>query len=200
MQQYSSTGEGSCEALIIACSESVKGLAWKFARSSDGRVDVDEMYSVGMVGICECVVAGRLANAENPMAYLYGAARFAMIEEWRRLHECSTVSLDAPLSDDRSNGFCLADTLSDGSFSSASASSKRVRALHGAMRRLSFARQRAALRRRYGMEGYGAHNLEEAARALRASKDAAKCLDQRGRHNLARDARLCKVMGVEVEQ
>src|SRR5262249_36405634 len=99
------------EGLILACDESVKSLAWKFARSSDGRVDVDDLYSIGMLEICECVAAGRLALAGHPVAYLVGVARLAMCEEWRRLYGRSIESLDAPLSDGSSTS--LGDLLAD---------------------------------------------------------------------------------------
>ncbi len=197
--QYHSNTEGSpLDALILACSETVKAIAWKFARSSsDRRVDVEEFYSIGMVEVCECVATGRMVNAVNPIAYLCGTARLAMCEEWRRLHVCSIDSLDALLSDE--DGFCLADTLSDRSPAPVVVPSKHERALHGALTRLS-TRQRAAVRRMAGLPGYGTHSRKETARAVRTSPHGAHMLDLLGRHKLANDARLRKVMGVEVEQ
>src|SRR5450755_5127052 len=99
MQQYSTTNGSSLDALILACSETVKAIAWKFARSSS-RVDADDMYSIGMVEVCEA--APRAVYADNPMAYLCKAAKYAMIEEWRRVRGWSIASLDAPLSDESS--------------------------------------------------------------------------------------------------
>src|ERR1700674_4331756 len=72
------------EGLIVACSETVKAIAWKFARSSSC-VDVEEMYSIGMVVVCEA--ASRAVDLDKPMAYLCGAAKHAMINEWRRVRE-----------------------------------------------------------------------------------------------------------------
>jgi len=185
----------SVEALIMSCSEPVRALAWKFARSASC-VDVDELYSLGMVEICEAVAAGRGVGVERPIAYLCKAARYAMIEEWRRLHRWSTVSLDAPLTNDDPT-LCLADLL-PAPVAAASVASQRVRALHGALRRLP-ARRRATVQRRYGLLGYGAHTLEETARALRVSTNTARMADYRGRLTLAGDVRLGKEMGVEVQ-
>jgi DNA-directed RNA polymerase specialized sigma24 family protein len=181
------------EGLVVACSESVGAMAWKFARSSS-RMDVEELYSIGMLAVCEAVPF--LKEGLNPFPYLCVAAKYAMIDEWRRIHECSTVSLDAPLSDE--DGFCLVDTLADRSSLPIAASSKRERALHGALERLS-ARQRAVLWRRYGLPGYGVHNEKETMRGLHTTEPAIDHARRNGLRALARDAVLCEVMGVEVQ-
>jgi DNA-directed RNA polymerase specialized sigma24 family protein len=180
------------QALVLLCSESVKAMAWKFARRSS-RVNVDEMYSVGMLAVCEAVP--HLAEGTNPFPYLRTAARYAMIDEYRRMYDCSVVSLDAPLSND--SEMCLVDLLPSPA-PAALAVSKRSQALHGAMRRLASARQRAVLRRRYGLPGYGAHSMKEAARSLHTSLGVINNADRRGLRNLRADARLCEVVGVSV--
>jgi DNA-directed RNA polymerase specialized sigma24 family protein len=184
------------EGLIVECSETVKAMAWKFARGSSG-VDVDDMYSIGMLAVCEAVPF--LKEGLNPFPYLRRAAKNAMIDEWRRIHECSTVSLDAPLSD--TGSFTLHDTLPspDIAVPSLPIPSKRVRALNGAMQRLASVRQRAVLRRRYGLPGYGVHNEKETMRELHTTQPAIDHARRDGLRKLAGDARLCEVMGVEVE-
>ncbi len=160
--QYHSNTEGSpLDALILSCSETVMAIAWSFARSSDGRVDADDMYSIGMLEVCEAVVAGRGIHSDVPVVYLCKAARYAMIEEWRRLHGWSIASLDVPLSDESS--LTLIDVL-PAPTPDVSVSSRRTCALNGAMRRLVSSRQRAVLRRRYGLPGYGLSNMRETAR------------------------------------
>jgi len=195
MQYYSSTEGSPLDALILACSETVKAIAWKFARSSDGRVDADDLYSIGMVEVCEA--ASRAVDADNPTVYLCKAARYAMIGEWRRVYRWSIASLDAPLSDESS--LTLMDVL-PAPTSEVSVPSRRTRALNGAMRRLVSSRQRAALRRRYGLPGYGMHTMKETARNLHTTVPVVDHASRRGLGKLANDARLCKVMGVEVEQ
>jgi DNA-directed RNA polymerase specialized sigma24 family protein len=184
------------EGLIVECSEMVQAMAWKFARRSS-RMDVEELYSIGMLAVCEAVPF--LKEGLNPFPYLCVAAKNAMIDEWRRVYECSTVRLDAPLSD--TGSFTLHDTLPspDIAVPSLPISSKRVRALNGAMQRLASARQRAVLRRRYGLPGYGVHNEKETMRELHATEPAIDHARRNGLRKLRRDVVLCEVMGVEVE-
>jgi RNA polymerase sigma factor (sigma-70 family) len=201
MHQHSSTGGASlvdAEGLIVACNEPVRALAWKFARNSNGRVDAEDMYSVGMLEICESVAAGRLDRALDPMAYLVGVARLAMCEEYRRVHGWSTVSLDAPLSSSDGDTFSLADLLPAPAPSPQSVASKKERALHGALGRLT-RRQRAALRRRYALEGRGATSRQEAGQELGIKGKSVTNLARRGMRSLRSDARLCAVVGVEVQ-
>jgi DNA-directed RNA polymerase sigma subunit (sigma70/sigma32) len=107
----------------------------------------------------------------------------------------SIASLDAPLSDNSS--LTLIDVL-PAPTPDVSVPSRRTRALNGAMRRLVSSRQRAALRRRYGLPGYGKHTLKETTRSLRTTLPTVDNASRRGLRKLANDARLCKVMGVEV--
>ncbi len=193
MQYHSTTNGSPLDALILSCSETVKAIAWKFARSSD-RVDADDMYSIGMVEVCEA--ASRAVNADNPIAYLCKAAKLAMIGEWRRVHGWSIASLDAPLSDDSS--LTLIDVL-PAPTPDVSVPSRRTRALNGAIRRLSSSRQRAVLRRRYGLSGYGSSNMKETARNLHTTVPVVDHASRRGLGKLAGDARLRKVVGVEVQ-
>ena len=193
MQQYSTTNGSSLDALILACSETVKAIAWKFARSSS-RVDADDMYSIGMVEVCEAVA--RAVDAENSMVYLCKAAKYAMIEEWRRVHGWSIASLDAPLSDESS--LTLVDVLPVPP-PEVPVPSRRTRALNGAMRRLVSSRQRAVLRRRYGFPGYGLSNMRETARNLHTTLPVVDHASRRGLGKLRADARLRKVVGVEVQ-
>jgi len=191
---------GDVEGLIVGCTETVKAIAWRFARStSDGRIDVDDLFSIGMLEICEALAAGRSLAVNNPVAYLCGVARLAMCEEWRRVHEWSTASLDAPLSDDDSQ--CLADIVpSPAVVAPAAVASKRARALHSAMRRLGSKRQRAVLRRLYGLDGHGrGGSNREIGRSLGLEKSCVCSYVTKGRHALRADARLRKVVGVEVQ-
>ena len=181
------------QALVVSCMESVRTLAWKYADGSYDRFE--ELVSIGMVGVCEAAVS-LPAGFPDPQGYLCQAVRHDMIDELHRLHACSTVSLDAPLSE--SGSFTLHDVLPSLAAVAVAPASKRERALHDALDRL-FVRQWAAVRRRAGLPGYGVHSLEEMGRTLHVSPGAAHCLDQRGRHNLRRDAVLCEVMGVEVQ-
>jgi RNA polymerase sigma factor (sigma-70 family) len=199
MHLYSNTtGEtSSLEALILSCVEPVERMAYKYCSNLSNHED---FVSVGMLKVCE-VAASVYAQAyiTDPVAYLCGAAQHAMLKEYHRLYRLSVVSLDAPLSPDGSDGFCLYDVVPDRSPSSfVSDSSECERALHAALSRLTV-RQRAAVRLRAGLSGYGTHSLGETARALCSSAYAVKKADYRGRRNLARDVRLVEVLGVEVQ-
>ena len=196
MQVHFNTDGGSRSALVVACSESVKALAWRFARGSS-RLDVDDLYSVGMVEVCEAVAAGRGLDAENPVAYLCGVARFAMCDEWRRVHSWSTASLDAPLTD-HTHSSTLCDVLVAPT-ALAPVVSERERALHDALGQLS-ARQRAVLRRRFGLEQHGATSRRQTGEELRTSESNVKSLQRRGVAALRADAQLCQALGVEVER
>jgi DNA-directed RNA polymerase specialized sigma24 family protein len=157
---------GDVEGLITGCCESVRGLALRFARSSDGRVDADDMYGVGMLEICEAVATGRLARAEDPKGYLVGVARLAMINEWRRLYGRSTISLDKPLTDDSSA--TLHDVLaapSDAAPVVTAEEVKRAKAVRGALRRLT-PRRREALRKLYGFHNSLTYTANDAAASL----------------------------------
>jgi RNA polymerase sigma factor (sigma-70 family) len=181
------------QALVVSCMESVRTLAWKYADGSYDRFE--ELVSIGMLGVCEAA-ASLPADVSHPQGYLCQAVRHDMVDELYRLHVCSTASLDAPLSD--SGSFTLHDILPSLAVAAAAPASKRERALHGALMRLSV-RQRAVVRRRAGLPGYGVHSPEEIARALHTSSiHAAHCLNNEGRRKLARDVQLCEVMGVEV--
>ena len=209
MQQYSNTGGCSpLEGVILSCSEKVKVVAWKFSRLSS-RVDREEMYSIGMLAVCEAAASGGLAHAAKPVSYLVGAARFAMIREYRRMQGrdwrrrtlnegWSTESLDARLSTSCGSSFSLADLLPAPTPVSVSSDSKRVCALYDALWRLPV-RKRVAVERRAGLPGYGAYNREETVQALHITSGTVNTLDYEGRRKLARDAQLCKVMGVEVQ-
>lgn len=195
MHQYSNTADGlSLEALILSCSETVRAIAWRFARGSS-RIDVDEFYAIGMLAVCEAAARAAAVAVDHPVAYLCRTAKNAMIDEWWRLHERSTVSLDAPLSDDST--LCLADLLAspDGVLV---APSKGVEALYDALRQLT-AKQRAVLLRKYGFSGYGAHSEQETAHSLGCSPSTVKMAAYAGRRNLARDAGLCEALGLEVQ-
>src|ERR1700737_618727 len=119
------------EGLILAASEKVKAMAWKFVRN-DQRLDFDDMYQAGMLAVCEA--APNLKAGLNPFPYLIRSAHNAMIDEYRRGRGLAPLSLDAPLADDSS--LCLADMLPAPAPSSSPDRSKRSRALDHAMRRL----------------------------------------------------------------
>jgi DNA-directed RNA polymerase specialized sigma24 family protein len=192
MQVHSNTDRSSLDTLIVACSEPVQAMAWGFARSASVPVEADEMYSIGMVEVCEAAARG--AGALEPVPYLCKCAKYAMCAEWRRLHGWSTTSLDAPLSAD--SEMSLLDVL-PAPAAPAAVSSLRSRAANQALDHLT-ALQRAVVRRRYGLPGYGSSNLKETARALQTTVASVDSADRKARRSLARDYRLCKALGVEV--
>jgi DNA-directed RNA polymerase specialized sigma24 family protein len=177
--------------LVVPRMEYVRKLAWKYA---DGAVErFEELYSIGLVAMCEAA-ALLPADCANPGGYIYKAAEYRLIAEVQRHKAQVTMSLDAPLGPDGS--FSLGDLLVSPSVPTAS--SKRVRALNGAIRRLRSPKLRGVLRRRYALEGVGAHNLEETALALCMTVANADMTRHRALEHLRKDARLCKIMGVEV--
>ena len=117
------------DALIVACCETVQAIAWSFALGSCFTVDVEDLYSIGMVAVC--AAAARAVDLDKPMAYLCSAAKRAMVDEWRRVHACSVESLDALLSDEGSLSL-IDDTLPPPP-PDASVSSRRLCALHAAV-------------------------------------------------------------------
>jgi RNA polymerase sigma factor (sigma-70 family) len=179
--------------LVVSRMEFVRRLAWQYA---DESIDhFEELYSIGLVAMCEAA-ASLPVGCSNPGGYIYKAAEYRMIDEVKRRKAYAVVSLDEPFGSDSS--FSLGDLLPDSPLASAPVSSKRERALNGALRRLCSSQQRGVLRRRYALVGYGAHSVEATAVALRttiASVDAAR---YQGLGRLRKDAHLCKVMGVEV--
>lgn len=180
------------KALILSCGEeNIRRLAWKYADGSYDRFE--ELFSIGMLGLCEAALT-MPADVANPIGYLIHAAKHDIFDELRRIHASlaeHAESLDAPFSEDGS--FSLYDVLPDRS--SLTPTLRRIRALNGALQRLT-PRQRAAVRRRAGLPGCGSHSLAEMAKSMRATERAVHDLDYQGRRNLARDPRLCKVMGV----
>jgi DNA-directed RNA polymerase specialized sigma24 family protein len=193
MQEHSNTDQSSRDSLILACSEPVRAIAWSFARSASVYVEVEEMYSIGMLAVCEAAAA----DGARTCAYLIRCGKNAMVNEWRLMGRWSTaVSLDAPNAPRSESGTTLRDVLPAPALPSSAATKaaqKRERALYGAVRRLP-KRSRAAVRLRHGLPGYGAHNQKEAARALGTTAKAVGGADMWGRRVLSRDARLCKVV------
>jgi RNA polymerase sigma factor (sigma-70 family) len=181
------------EALIVDCCEKVKAMAWKFVRNAS-RLEFDDMYSIGMLAVCEA--APLLKPDLNPFPYLLRAAKFAMIDEYRRARGFSSVSLDAPLFDDSDR--CLADEI-PASAPVAAVVSEQEQAVVDAVLRLPSERQRSVLARRFGLEGYGACNLKETAGQLQTTVAAVEAASLRGRRSLAQDAGLREVVGVEVQ-
>jgi RNA polymerase sigma factor (sigma-70 family) len=187
------------EDLIVACGERVRGLARKLA-CGDDRLDADDLYSTGMLEICEAVAAGRLAGANDPVAYLCGVARYGMLREYRQLRGWSSISMDAPLTDDGS--LTLHDILPAPSTPVPARRSRKEkskkRLVNDALGHVT-ARQRAALRRRFGLVGYGKHTLNEAARSLHVPVHSVSNATHEALRALRVDYRLCKAMGVEVQ-
>jgi RNA polymerase sigma factor (sigma-70 family) len=186
-------------AMIEGCAEKVKRLAKRLAcRSYDARVEAEDLFSIGMLEICEELAAGRLASMRDPGAYLYRVAYHAMCAELRRVCGEKATSLDVPFTNE--SGLCLGDVLEAPAAPAAEVGvSERERALHQAISRLP-ASQRAAVKHRAGLPGYGAHTLSEAAQALRAKRSAAHSADYRGRRKLAQDEGLRQAVGLEVAQ
>jgi RNA polymerase sigma factor (sigma-70 family) len=195
MQRNSTTDCLSLDDVIMACVEPVQGIAWKFVRSSS-RVDFEEFCSIGMLAVCEASSFG--IGAVEPIAYLCKCAKNAMIGEFHRLHNLSTTSLDAPLSSSSDDStFCLADLLSAPAAQVAPASSK-TRAVRAALNHVT-RRQRAALRRRYGLPGYGVCSLKETARVMHTTVGSVNSAVFGARRALYSDSRLRKALNMEVE-
>lgn len=190
MHQHCNTGESSRDALILACDGHIRALAWKYA---DGSYEqFEELYSIGTLALCEAV-ASMPAGFPEPAGYLYKAAQHDMIDELKRLRRLSVVSLDAPLSSDGS--YSLADVLPSPTLV-LSSGSKRARAVNDALFHLT-ARQRAVIRRRHGLAGYGASSLKETASSLHITVNAVDSADRAGLRSLGRDYRLCSVVEVK---
>ncbi len=198
MQWHSTTNQHSHD-LIMVCSESVKALAWRFARSLPGnKLEYDDLYSVGMLAVCEVVASGRYVRDLVP--YLVKSARFAMIDEWRAALGLPSISLDAPLSSsEEAENFTLYDVLPAPAAAPAPADpSETEHELEAAVSRLPD-RQRVALAERYGLPGVGLHSREEVATVLGCSPEAVSALSWRARQKLAGDELLLEVVGVAHE-
>lgn len=193
--------EGAIEDLILGCSDGVWAMAWSFARSSDGRLEAEDLYSAAMLGICECVAAGYLARANAPEAYLLAVARTALVREWRRMHEWkrygySFVSLDAPLFS--SDGDSLQDVLASPVPVPVTPMKEKERAVCSAVERLS-PRRRAVVSLRFGLGEYTVHTPHDSSLALGLTPDSELKLKKRGLIDLGRDAELCAAV-LEVVQ
>ena len=198
MQLHSNT-EGCLEneELILACQPFVERMARRYAREWY-RVDYDDFVQLGMLAICK-EAPHAMQAATNPMAYLVKSAQNEMLTELARMRGENTTSLDAPLTADR-DGFSLADLLPDTSLMpKPRVSSKKVQALNAALQRLN-TQKRKSVSQRYGLPGYGVHNLKEMQQASQASESAVHNRDYYGRLTLRSDALLCEAMGVEVPE
>lgn len=182
------------DELIESCMEPVQKLARSYARKLY-RVEFEELYSIGMLAVCEAVE--RVSTLETAVAYLCKHAQGSMLNEIQRLYSHEPISLDAPLSSDEGDSFNFYDVL-PAPDSSSRRSSKRVRAVNGAMRRLQSQRQRAVLRRRFALAGYGTSTVADAMQDLRITESMVRHARANGLAALRQDARLRKVMGVEV--
>jgi Sigma-70 region 2 len=193
MQHHDSTSvHGSNEELILSAQPWIEKVARRFARSSY-RCEFEEFVSIGMLEVCKA--ASHLERCTtNPLAYVCKAAEYAMMREYQRLTGVSVASLDAPLSHDGDSGFTLADTLEAPS----SGPSEKSQAVNGALRRLQSNRQRAVLRRRFALVGYGVCTPADIMQGLNLTRGAETWAKDAGLAALRKDARLCKVVGVEV--
>ncbi len=107
------------------------------------------------------------------------------------------ASLDAPLSDEGDGS--LLDVVAAPVVEVATPRDEdRAKVVVSAVRRLGNARQRAVLRRRFGLPGYGISTLKETAKQLRITTSKADHARRRGLEKLAQDARLASALGVEV--
>lgn len=173
---------------VTAIMPKIRSLANSFALGSS--LDPDELFSIGMLEICK---AAQKDISCDPVGFLYCAARYGMIKAYQRSKPLPTVSLDAPISDD--NSLTLADVLSSPtSFSTIRIC--RVRAINEAINGLRSPRQRAVLQRRYGLEGYGIHSIEETAKSLGTGNRAVEALQYRALKKLTQNSQLCAVMEV----
>jgi RNA polymerase sigma factor (sigma-70 family) len=189
MQMDTNTFGPSFDNFIVDCMEPVRALARKYS-SGSFRVESDDLFSIGMVKLCE-VAARAHAASSNPRAYAIRCAENAIIDEYNRVHRLPALSLDAPLSSaDGDECYTLADSLSSPSLSPITSPSDRELAVTSAVRRLRSSGQRAALRRSFALVGYGAHDRQATARFLGVSVEAADKLKSRGLCSLRSDARL----------
>ena len=179
------------EDLILSCDKPVRRLAHTYAWDAHD-VDMDDLYMAGMTTVC--VWAKRAyTRARDPIAYLCRAAQHAMLNELKRIHRETTISLDAPLSDD--HACCLADLLAAQAYPSVSGTpSPRVQALRAALPQLSL-HQRSVLQRLYDFSG--GHMHREVGRELRMNRGTVNHHAVMGRKRLRTDAALCAAVGVE---
>lgn len=202
MQDHSTIGHFSSESpseLIVACVEPVRKMAYRIAAERSARLEAEELASIGMLAICE-VVSRALEKADDPLAYLRQVARQAMFVEYRRVYERSIVSLDAPLSGEM-DALTLLDVIAAPSLDLSVPKvgfSSQSRALQKAVLRLT-ARQRAVIRRYYGLPGYAASPRSEVARQLRVTGASVDAGRRGGVRSLARDRKLRRVLGMEVQ-
>jgi RNA polymerase sigma factor (sigma-70 family) len=189
MQTHSNTEESTLHELIVSLQPYLERLARKYSRDSY-RVEYEELLSIGTLRACEAYSQAKT----NPAAYMMKCAEYAMIDEVNKIlgRRAVTVSLDAPLSEDGDTS--LADVLA-APVSAAPVTSERVRAVHGALKRVPD-RQRQVLMLTYGFEGYGSHTGKEAGRKLGNADGTVSGQAHRGRQKLLRDVKLCEVVGV----
>lgn len=193
MQYQDSTSvHGSNDDLILSAQPQVEKMAWRFARSSF-RCEFDDFVQIGMLEVCKA--ASHLERCTtNPLAYVCKAAEFAMLAEYRRLTGVSVASLDAPLSED-GDSFTLLDTLE---FPSIVPSNSKRSGVPAALRRLPV-RQRAVLRRRFALAGYGVHTPADILQDLDLTRGTEQYAKKQGLAALRNDGRLCSAVGVASE-
>jgi RNA polymerase sigma factor (sigma-70 family) len=187
------------ERVILACSETVLAMARRFARNCWSlRLEADDLYATGMLAVCEA--APHVHVGVNPLPYLTRAAKFAMIDEYRRARDhSSTVSLDAPLTNEDEAGTLLDLLAAPVPGAPAVDLTVEEAALYAALRRLPRL-QGAVLAARFGVDGYGASTLKEAAYLLQTTVASVDSSSIRGRRKLAHDVQLCEALGLEVAQ
>lgn len=208
MQEYSNIPTASeIEEFVASLMEDLNRMAWKYRERQEERED---LVSVALVEIMEAIRFKGLLEKEDPRVFAFKLAKFAMMGEHSRGHSdilgrpartdrapvdlTPVLSLDMPLSPD--SDMSLMDLLPDSS-PSRSVVSRRVRSLNAAIRRLG-KRQRAALRRHVGLEGYGKHTGAEVARILKITEGRVGNYAREARRALQSDAELCAVVGVDV--
>jgi RNA polymerase sigma factor (sigma-70 family) len=192
MSVHSNTGTIPSEALIMACVEPVKRMAYTYCGSQS---NYEDFVSIGMVKVCEVVASGVMV--EYPIAYLCTAARNAMIDEYHRARRLSLVSLDAPVFSDL-DALALVDILPSSSpvSSESDGDDHLIDVVEVALCCLNSLRRRRVLRYRYGI-GTGVHTVEEIAKALGLKREAVRKADYHVRGNLRYDVRLRAAVEVE---
>ena len=194
MHQDTNTKEQLYDDFIVSLMEQVRALARKYSRNSS-RVEDDDLFSIGMVKICE--VAERAQTAPNPCAYALRSAENAIIAEYNHVHRLSPLSLDAPLTSD-DVAFTLLDIFAAPTVAS-TVESVYAGELRDALARLG-ARQRETLQGLYGFEGCGVGTQTEVGRDLGITRGCASFHATRGRQALRKDAALCQAVGVVAAQ
>ena len=197
------TDDNSVEALVLSVQGQVSGIASRYRSSLPG-LGREDLMSIGMTRV---VVAARLnlpsnGKVVNERAYLARAARFAIMEQYRRgrgdpmarpakISPSPLVSLDAPLSSasdlSRYDVLAFVDPVLP-------SRGRSFAPLYDALDTLPEI-YRQAICMRFGLCGYGAHRNCEIASLLQISQSAVSSRIQCGLAMLREHTELLDLVG-----